>query len=106
MHKIENQFKVLHGSLLIPIKPVYHWTDQKIEAHNCLCMTPLLFGKTFEYLCRDKIKGDFRTILDYASSIRSALIQKEGKPKLVFEALDPAQQQLMETFSLSRFARK
>lgn len=106
MHKIENQFKILHGALLIPIKPVYHWTDQKIEAHIFLCMTALLFAKTLEYLYKDKIKGDFRNILDFASSIRIALVQRKGKPKLVFEELDSAQQQFMEEFSLGRFARK
>ncbi len=105
MHKIENQFRILHGILLIPIKPVYHWTDQKIEVHIFLCMVSLLFAKTLEYICRDKVKGDFRHILDFAASIRIALVQRE-QPKLVFEEISPEQQKLMEAFSLSRFAKK
>lgn len=105
MHKIENQFKILHGALLVPIKPVYHWTDQKIKAHIFLCMVALLFAKTLEFLCRNKTKGDFRQILGFASTIRLALVQREGKPKLVFEELDANQQALMEAFTLSRFAK-
>jgi len=104
MSKIENQFKLLHGALLVPLKPVYHWTDQKIKAHIFLCMVALLFAKLLEYVCKDKIKGNFRQILDFASSIRIAIVKKEEKPKLVFEELEPRQQALMETFSLSRFA--
>lgn len=104
MHKVEAQFKLLHGALLIPIKPVYHWTDQKIKAHVFLCMVALLFAKTLEYICRHKITGDFRQILDFASTIRLALVQREGRPKLVFEEMDARQQALMEAFSLSRFA--
>lgn len=105
MYKIENQFKLLHGALLIPIKPVYHWTDQKIEAHIFLCMVALLFARILEYVCRGKIKGSFRQILDFAGSIRIALVYRDNKPKLVFEELDAKQQALMETFSLSRFAK-
>ncbi len=106
MYRVENHFKILHGALFIPIKPVYHWTDQKIEAHIFLCMVALLFAKTLEYICKGRIRGDFRDILDFASSIRIALVQRENKPELVFENLDPTQQRLMEEFSLGRFARK
>ncbi|MFZ5340619.1 MAG: hypothetical protein ACOZBG_02900, partial [Candidatus Micrarchaeota archaeon] len=104
MHKIENQFKVLHNALLIPLKPVYHWTDQKIKAHVFLCMVALLFAKVLEFICRGKINGDFRKILDFASTIRLAFVQRDGIPKLVFEELEPKQQLFMEAFSLSRFA--
>ncbi|MFZ5340969.1 MAG: hypothetical protein ACOZBG_04690, partial [Candidatus Micrarchaeota archaeon] len=95
---------VLHNALLIPLKPVYHWTDQKIKAHVFLCMVALLFAKVLEFICRSKINGDFRKILDFASTIRLALVQRDGTPKLVFEELEPKQQSFMEAFSLSRFA--
>ncbi len=104
MHKIENQFRLLHGAMLVPLKPVYHWTDQKITAHVFLCMVALLFAKTLEFICKNKVKGNFRQILDFASGIRLALVQK-GKPTLVFEELTPEQQALMEAFSLSRFVK-
>ncbi len=104
MYKLENQFKILHGALLIPLKPVFAWTDQKIKAHIFLCMVALLFAKVLEHICKDKIKGDFRRILDFASTIRLALVYRNGKPKLVFEELEPSQQKLMEMFSLSHFA--
>ena len=106
MHKIENQFKILHGALLIPIKPVYHWTDQKIKVHIFLCMVSLLFARILEHLCKEKMEGDFRHILEFASSIRLAVVQKDGKPKLVFEEMDVKQQGLMEAFSLSSFVKK
>lgn len=105
MHKIENQFKILHGALLIPIKPVYHWTNQKIKAHIFLCMVSLLFARILEHICKEKAEGNFRQILDFAGTIRLALVQREDKPKLVFEEMDASQQALMEAFSLSRFAK-
>jgi transposase len=104
MHKIEHQFMLLHGAMLVPLKPVYHWTDQKIAAHVFLCMVALLFAKTLEFICKGKIRGSFRQILDFASGIRLAVVQKE-KPTLVFEDLTPEQQALMEAFSLSRFVK-
>jgi transposase len=104
MHKIEHQFKLLHGAMLVPLKPVYHWTDQKIASHVFLCMVALFFAKTLEFICRGKVRGDFRQILDFASGVRIAVVQKE-KPTLVFEDLTPAQQALMEAFSLSRFVK-
>lgn len=105
MHKIENQFKILHGALLIPIKPIYHWTDQKIKAHIFLCMVSLLFARILEHLCKNRVKGDFRRIIEFASSIRIALVQKDGAPKLVFENIDVEQQQFLEAFSLGRFVK-
>jgi transposase len=105
MHKIENQFRLLHGAMLIPIKPVYHWTDQKIKAHVFLCMISLLFARIIEHLCKGKFEGNFRSILDFASTIRLALVKKE-KLTLVFEEMTPEQQRFMEEFSLGRFARE
>ncbi len=105
MYKVENQFTLLHGALLIPIKPIYHWTDQKIKAHIFLCMVALLFAKTLEHVCMGKIIGNFRDILEFAGTVRIALVQREGKPQLVFEDMTLKQQAMMEAFSLSRFAR-
>lgn len=105
MYKVENQFKLLHGALLIPIKPVYHWTDQKIKAHIFLCMVALFFAKTLEHMCRGKVTGSFRDILEFAGTVRIALVQREGNPQLVFEDMTLKQQALMETFSLSKYAK-
>lgn len=107
MNKAEHQFKLMHGSLLVPLKPVYHWTDQKIEAHVMMCMIALLFARILDYECREKkIAGDFRAILKSARDIRLAIVQKEGKPQFVFEEMGLESQALMEAFSLSRFVKQ
>lgn len=107
LNKAEHQFKLMHGSLLVPLKPVYHWTDQKIEAHVMICMLSLLFARILDYECREKkIAGDFRAILKEARDIRLAIVQKEGKPQFVFEEMGLESQTLMEAFSLSRFVKK
>jgi transposase len=54
LYKVENQFKLLRTSMLVPICPVRHWTDQKIEAHIFLCMVGLLFARAIEYMARTK----------------------------------------------------
>jgi len=107
LNKVEHQFKLMHGSLLVPLKPVYHWTDQKIEAHVMICMIALLFARILDYECKEKkIVGDFRAILKKARDIRLAIVQKEGKPQFVFEEMGLESQALMEAFSLSRFVKK
>ena len=104
LNKAEHQFKLMHGSLLVPLKPVYHWTDQKIEAHVMTCMIALLFARILDYECREKkITGDFRIILKKARDIRLAIVQKDGRPQFVFEEMGLESQSLMEKFSLSRF---
>jgi transposase len=53
-YEVESQFKLLRSSMLVPICPVRHWTDQKIEAHIFLCMVGLLFARAIEYMARTK----------------------------------------------------
>jgi transposase len=106
LNKVEHQFKLMHGSLLVPLKPVYHWTDQKIEAHVLMCMLSLLFARVLDYECRRKgIVGDFRAVLKTARDIRLAIVQKDGRPQFVFEEMGVGSQALMEAFSLSRFVK-
>lgn len=106
LSKAEHQFKLMHGTLLVPLKPVYHWTDQKIEAHVMICMIALLFARILDYECREKkIISNFRTVLKAARDIRLALVQKNGKSQFVFEEMGLESQALMESFLLSKFVK-
>ncbi len=46
-HLVEDDFKVMKGALIIPVKPIYHWKDKRIKAHIFMCFLGVMF---FRYM--------------------------------------------------------
>ena len=130
MYRIENQFRLLHSSMLVPVCPVRHWTDQKIEAHIFLCMVGLLFARAIEYVARTRglvapshDEGvettkpvSYSRIIDAAENIqlvmttsseRAGTEEKRGRRRRLGFKLSNADEQfnrsILETFELMRF---
>lgn len=104
MYKVEDDFKILHGALLIPMKPFFHWTDQKIRAHIFLCMTALLLGKVLELHARKAgVVASFKNLLREAEGIRLAVVVCDDKPRMLLEQVTPEQEKLVSIFGLKRF---
>jgi len=130
MYRIENQFRLLHSSMLVPVCPVRHWTDQKIEAHIFLCMVGLLFARAIEYVARTRglvapshdegvettKPASYSRIIDAAENIqlvmttsskRAGTEEKRGRRRrLGFKlsnADEPFNRSILETFELMRF---
>lgn len=101
---VEDQFKALHNSFMIPISPVYEWTDQNIKAHVFLCFIALVVVRALELEARDKgLNMTFSRLLEEAEGIRIGMIADGRKVSYCFERTTPLQQSIMNAFGLHEF---
>lgn len=101
---IENQFRALHNSFLIPITPIYEWTDQKIKAHIFLCFIALVMVRVLEFISRQKgVNIPFQRLLEDAENIRIGLLMDGKKTKYCFEQMTIPEQKLMGSFDLHEY---
>jgi len=80
--KVEYAFRNLKNPNHLAIRPQYHWTDQKIEAHFMICMIGYLL--TIVVYCKAKQKASYKRnvghLMDDLRSIRLACtLKKKGK---------------------------
>ena len=101
---VENQFRALHNSFMIPITPIYEWTDQKIKAHIFLCFVALVIARVLEYISKQKgLNITFSRLLETAENIRIGLLTDGKKAKYCLEQMTVEEQQLMGLFELHKY---
>ena len=77
--KVEYAFRTIKNPYHMAIRPQYHWTDQKIEAHFLMCIIGYLLSVyTYEKVKRF-YKRNIGNMLNDLSTIRLACIAKNGK---------------------------
>ena len=77
--KVEYAFRTMKNPYHMAIRPQYHWTDQKIEAHFLMCIIGYLLSVyTYEKVKRF-YKRNIGNMLNDLSTIRLACIAKNGK---------------------------
>lgn len=104
LHMVEDQFKALHNAFMVPITPIYEWTDQKIKAHIFLCYLALILVRMLEYDARKKeMHITFSKLLKEAKNIRVGLVSDGKTAKYCFERMDVEQQRIMSAFDLQEF---
>lgn len=101
---IEDQFKALHNAFMVPLTPVYEWTDQKIKAHIFLCYVALVMVRALELVAMRKgLNTTFPKLLEEAEQIRVGIIKNGRNMKYCFERTTTTQQKIMNTFNLHEF---
>lgn len=104
-YKLENDFHWLKDKLLIPITPIYVWTDDSIRVHVFLCVTGLLFMNYFIWKMKDLKKSNI-DLLDALEGIRVALVARDGDMNnvdLVIEEMDRIQSRIFSRFDMGRY---
>ena len=82
---VENQFRAVHNSSMIPITPIDEWTDQKIKAHIFLCFVALVIARVLEYLSKQKgLNITVPRLLETAENIRIGLLTDGKKATIVW----------------------
>lgn len=46
LHRVEDAFRVLKS--LVKLRPIYHWTARRVEAHICICVLAYLLATRLE----------------------------------------------------------
>ncbi|MDH5415436.1 MAG: IS1634 family transposase [Flavobacteriaceae bacterium] len=102
---LENDFKWLKDKLLIPVTPIYVWTDESIRVHVFLCVVGLLFMRYFLWKMKDLGVSD-KELLEALENIRVALVSNQEnmkKPKMMVEEMDAIQSRIFSRFDMGRY---
>jgi transposase len=72
--RIENSFRVLKSTL--DLRPVYHWTEKRIQGHIMICFLSLYMLRAIEYRINHQEKLNISTdeIFSYLDRIKAVTI--------------------------------
>jgi transposase len=103
-HLVEDDFKLMKGALIVPVKPIYHWKDKRIKAHIFLCFLGVLF---FRYMLHKvgELGMSAQRVAEELQKMRVGLVRVKGtkKAKIVVEQMSLEQANLFATLKLNRF---
>ena len=100
--KVEYVFRNLKNPYHMAIRPQYHWTDQKIEAHFLICIIGYLLTV---YIYRKTKHCYFRNIshlMDALRDIRLACItERKNKISYQLEEVSPSMREVAKKLNIS-----
>lgn len=77
--KVEYAFRTMKNPYHMAIRPQYHWTDQKIEAHFLMCIIGYLLSVYTYEKVKKFYKRNIGNMLNDLRSVRLACVAKNGK---------------------------
>jgi len=108
--KVESVFRMIKNPFYLPVRPQYHYTDQKIRVHGLICFIALLLSTLLQKRAREKANfaRSFFTLMEMLSKIRLATFiekrpgQKKGRyqTKYLLEEMDPNVEMLANALSI------
>lgn len=100
----EQTFSLMKNPHHFAVRPQYHWTDQKVRVHICICLLALMLGRLLHKIARDRYgyAGGPDTLLDDLGTVRLALVintaaRKGSKPEC-FWTLEDRDTAVVELF--------
>jgi len=103
--KVEYVFKNLKNPYHLAVRPQYHWTDQKIEAHILMCIIGYLLTVA-AYTKARRVKAYKKNIDNFMEDLRgirlACRIKKKGrKVKYQLEEIHSSLKKLLKTLRIS-----
>ena len=80
-HLVEDDFKVMKGALIIPVKPIYHWKDKRIKAHIFMCFLGVMF---FRYMLHNvgELGMSAQEVAEELKKMRVGMVKVKGQGRL------------------------
>jgi len=109
--QVEEAFKALKNPYHLPIRPQFHWTDQKIKVHYFICvMAYLLVSLIWRQLKKEiNYTGSINSMCNSLKNIRlTTLIEKNkknGRIKATYklEQMDEQENKIFEALGLHNY---
>ena len=108
---VEGVFRMIKNPFYLPVRPQYHWTDQKLRVHGLICFIALLLSTVLQKRAREKADFDrsFFTLMEMLTKIRLATFiekspgQTKGRyqTRYLLEDMEPEVQKLAEALSIT-----
>ena len=100
--KVEYAFRNLKNPYHMAIRPQYHWTDQKIEAHFLMCMIGYLLTV---YIYKKVKKYYSKNIINFMNELRAirlaCVIRKNNKVSYQLEKIYPPWQRIAKILNIT-----
>ena len=96
---LHNAFRVTKGTL--ETRPIFHFTERRIEAHVCLCFIAYKVYKELERIVHQiKLGMSIDSVLKIAKTITTIRLRLPLNDKIIYKTmlLTPAQQSLKPLF--------
>jgi len=100
--KVEYAFRTLKNPYHMAIRPQYHWTDQKIEAHFLICLIGYLLTTCAYSKIKKNYKKNIIQMMNDLQSIRlGCMIYKNNKVKYQLEKIPKGMQPVLDKLHIS-----
>jgi len=101
--KVEYAFRNLKNPYHMAIRPQYHWTDQKIEAHFLMCIIGYLLSVYIYKKAKNYYKKNIGHFMDDLKNIRLACVTKKSSNKIAYqlEKIPPPIQRFAKHLNIS-----
>ena len=99
-HK-NDAFRNLKNPYHMAVRPQYHWTDQKIEAHFLMCIMGYLLTVYAYKKVKHCYSKNVSQFMDDLKNIRLACIARGGKITYQLENMDSSMQNIARELDIS-----
>lgn len=101
---IEDDFKIMKGAMIVPVRPIFHWKDRRIKAHIFLCFLGVMFFRYMLHRVGD-LGMSAQQVAEELQKIRIGLVKVKGtkKAKIVVEQMSLEQANLFACLKLNQF---
>ncbi len=100
---VEKDFQTIKS--LVKLRPIYSYTDPKVQAHVTLCMLALLVQRTLEHKIHTKgLALTASACIDILKTCHLNQRRSEGEPLYDITEIDAAQQQVLAVLGLEQLA--
>lgn len=100
--KVEYAFRNLKNPYHMAIRPQYHWTVQKIEAHFFICILGYLLTTYIYNKVKNKYSKNIHNLLQELKTIRLACVSKSGnKISYQLEDVPPSLQSIVKILGIN-----
>jgi len=99
---IEEQFRINKHNL--QMRPIFHWTQRRIEAHIAMCYMSFALLKTIEYKVALTQKISVTNIIELLTSVQASILRhtKTGDLYRLPSAMKNDARKIYKTFNLTR----
>ena len=101
--KVEYAFRNLKNPYHMAIRPQYHWTDQKIEAHFLMCIIGYLLSIYIYKKVKNYYQKNISHFMDDLKNIRLACVTKKSSNKIAYqlEKISPPMHHIAKKLNIS-----
>ena len=111
-YHIEDAFKQMKNTKFLGLRPIYHWTDQKIRVHAFYCVLALRLCCLLQRILHDHdIDLSINKMLSSLSEIQQIItvypkqgVSKKDRESFSLTKMEPEQKKMLDVLNINQYA--